>query len=231
MASHSVPSLKSANPQTVNIVKTSPTSFVSLSRELRDQIYGYIVVANWGSVVITGCATEYGDGEEIKAIRAILRSSDSCDLTTRFAREAYEVFFSQNIFEVPCDGLSEFLTRKSLYLKNEGVFNIGAWVGGLDVIISERAYFRINRDTEVRDKLGNELRQLLGCPRLHTVSLSLDRFGLKRYDHSKRDEWKWLYDILNAIADVCTQLQGKIGRSFKIEVAGEAISWRQLLSP
>ena len=230
MASNSVLSLTSTNPQTVNVGKSSPTSFASLPREVRDQIYRHIVIAKCGPVAITSRATDYGDGEEIKAIRAILHSSDSCHSTTRFAREAYEVFFRHNIFQLKCETLAEFLTRKSLYLKNEGFFNIGAWVGGLNIIISGSPYSHINRDTKVRDELGNELRQLLRCPRLNTVSLLMERAGPKRFECFERDDRKWLCDTLNAIADVCTQLQGKMGSSFKVEVAGEDMNWRQLLS-
>ena len=147
---------------------------------------------------------------------------------TWFAREAYEVFFRQNIFQINSKDLPEFLTRKSLYLKNEGFFNIGAWVGGLDVIITECDYEHINRDTKVRNKLGNELRRLLDCPRLHTVSLLMERSEMKRCERGDR---KWFCDILDAIADICTQLHEKMGSSFKVEAAGEDISWRQLLSP
>ena len=228
MASNSVPSPKSTNPRTVNVVKSSPTSFASLPREVRDQIYRHIVVAEDGPVAITSRPTDYGNGEGIKAIRAILHSSDSWYKTAWFAREAYEVFFRQNIFQVQCDNLPEFLARKSLYLRNEGFFNIGAWVGGLDVIIPQCTYLHINCDTKIRDKLGNELRQLLSCPRLHTVSLLMERCEIKSFVMENR---KWLCDILNAIADVCTQLQGKMGSGFKVEAAGKDISWRQLLSP
>ena len=228
MASSLVPFSKSANPQTVNKVKSSPTSFASLSRELRDQIYRHIVVAEDEPVAITSRATDYGNGEGIKAIRAILHSSNSRYSTARFAREAYEVYFRENIFQVRCDSLDEFLTRKSLYLKNEGFFSIGAWVGRLDVIIPICAYPHVNRSTDKRVKLVNELRQLLGCPRLHTVSLRIEHVDIKGFELSNR---KWLYDISNAIADICSQLHGKMGSSFKVEAAWEGMNWRQSLSP
>ena len=221
MASSLVPFPKLTNPQTVNVVKSSPTSFASLSRELRDQIYSHIVVSEDEPVTITSRATDYGNGEGIKAIRAILYSSDSRYSTACFAREAYEVYFRQNVFQVKCDNLHEFLTRKSLYLKNEGFFSIGAWVGRLDVIIPICAYPRIALDTDKRDKLVNELRQLLACPRLHTVSLRIEPIEIKGFERSNR---KWLCYILDAIADVCAQLQGKMGSDFKLEATGEDIS-------
>ena len=228
MASSSVPSPKSTNLRNVNVRKFSPTIFASLPHELRDQIYRYTVIAEDGPVAITGRATNYGNGEGIKAIRAILHSSDSCSSSTWFAREAYKVFFRQNTFQVHCDNLPEFLTRKSLYLKNEGFFSISAWVGRLDVIIRECAYSHGTLDTAKWDRLGNELRQLLGCPRLHTVSLRIQRSEVKR---TELEDKKWFCDLLHAIADVSTQLQGKMGSRFKVEAAGKDITWRQSLSP
>ena len=228
MALNSVPSLKTTNPQTVNVGKSNPTGFASLSRELRDQIYRHIVVAWYGPVDITACPTDLGHEEGIKAIRAILRSSNSRYATTWLAREAYEVFFYQNIFQVHCANLPEFLIRKSLYLKNEGFFNIAAWIGNLNVIIRESEYPHINIVTKSRDELGKDLHQLLGCPRLHAVNLIMERSEVKQY---RRNDRKWLCDTLNAIADVCIQLQEKMGSSFKVDFEGEDISWRQLLSP
>ncbi|KAM0803320.1 hypothetical protein BDR22DRAFT_970641 [Usnea florida] len=228
MALNSVPSLKTTNPQAVNVGKSNPTGFTSLSRELRDQIYRHIVVAWYGPVDITASPTDLSNEEGIKAIRAILHSSNSRYATTWFAREAYEVYFRQNIFQVHCKNLPEFLIRKSLYLKNEGFFNIGAWVGTLNVIIREFEYQHVNIVTKTRDELGNELRQLLGCPRLHTVNLIMERSEVKQF---RRDGRKWLCDILNAIADICIRLQEKMGSCFKVEFEGEDISWRQLLSP
>ena len=224
MASSSVPSPKSINLRYVNIRKSGLTTLASLPRELRDQIYRYIVIAEDGPLAITGCAMKYGNGEGIKAIREVLHSSH---LTARFAHEAYEVFFSQSTFQVHCDNLPEFLTRKSLYLKNEGIFSVSAWVGRLDVIVRECAYSNSTLNFHNWDRLGDELRQLLGCSRLHTVSLRIESPESKRFELDGR---KSLCDLLNAIADVCAPLQKKMGRRFKVEVAGKDISWRQSLS-
>lgn len=59
-------------------------------------------------------------------------------------------------------------------------------------------------------RLANELRQLLVCPRLHTVSI--------RIECSPLDKGKELYDILRAIAEICAQLRGKIGGRLKVEI-------------
>lgn len=61
---------------------------------------------------------------------------------------------------------------------------------------------------EVRDRLVNELRQLLLCPRLHTVSIRIECFPLKNEEE--------LHDILRAVAEVYARLWGKIGGRFKL---------------
>lgn len=185
----------------------SRTTFASLPREIRDQIYGYIVIAEEGVVAATGRPTDYGNCKGFGAMRKILHASTS---NTQFAREVYEVFFHQNTFRIKSQDLTDFVNRKSHYMKNEGYFDVNAWIGCLEVIIYESSWMKPH---SISDKTVNGLRQLLLCPRLHKVSIQIEC-------SQSRDE-EWLHEILRSIAGICAQLQGKIGDRFKVETDGK----------
>ena len=186
----------------------SPTTFASLPREIRDQIYEEVVVRLKGAVAATGRPTDYGNCKGFEAIRGILHASTS---NTQFAREAYEVYFHRNIFRISAEDLPEFVNRKSHYLKNKGYFDVNAWIGRLEVMLDEKVRTRNNDGI-----LVNELRQLLVCPRLHTVSI--------RIEHWITEDEKRLYGLLQTIAEVCAQLREKMGDRFKVETDGK--EWR-----
>lgn len=196
--------------------KPSPTTFTSLPREIRDEIYGYLAKEIW-NIIAFRCPTKYGNSEGFEAIRKILHASTS---TAQYAREAYEVFFHQNIFRIDSPNLPEFVNRKSHYLKNEGYFDVNAWIGSLEVIVHDACC-----DGVKSGGLANELRQLLVCPRLHTVRVQIQCSYL-REEH--------LREILRVIAEVCAPLREKMGDRFKVETDGKE-RWgngiRQQLSP
>ncbi|KAF6233967.1 hypothetical protein HO173_007797 [Letharia columbiana] len=93
-------------------------------------------------------------------------------------------------------------------LENERSFDVNAWVRCMKFTIHETFLLC----PEVRDRLVNELRQLLLCPRLHTVSIRIECFPLKNEEE--------LHDILRAVAEVYAQLWGKISGRFKFETDG-----------
>lgn len=204
--------------QSKNEGESGPTTFVSLPREIRDQIFGYIAIADKGFVTVSRCPTDYGNCNGLEAIRKILHASTST--TTHFAREAYEVYFHQNIFRLLSENLPEFVNRKCHYLKNKGYFDVNAWIGCLEVILHKSI-----RDSVGYGMLVNELRQLLECPRLHTVNIRIECCNLKELQ---------LSEMLQTIAEVCAQLREKMGNRFKVETDGEE-KWgngkKQPLSP
>lgn len=73
-------------------------------------------------------------------------------------------------------------------------------------------YESFKSNQEVRDELANELRRLLICPRLHTVSVQVKCSTLK-------NEME-LHDILRAIAEVWTQFREKIGGNSNVDTNG-----------
>lgn len=99
--------------------------------------------------------------------------------------------------------LPEFVNRKNHHLKNEGYFDIGAWVGRLEVKVENQALHHLNRS---RHELADKLCQLLVCFRLHTVVIQIDYHGLSGEG--------FVYDCLRPIAEVCAQLRRKIGDGF-----------------
>lgn len=197
----------------------TPTTFASLPREIRDLVYGFIVVEEKGSVAATRRPTDYGDCKGFEAMRAILHASSTSN--TLFAREAYEIFFNQNTFRVNYQDLPEFVNRKSHYLKTEGYFDVNAWIGCLEVTVSESIC-----DQTARGKRVDDLRQLLVCPRLHTVSIQIECSRLRSEEG--------LQEIIRAIAKICAQLREKMGDRFTVETDGNEIwgnKMRQPLSP
>lgn len=209
MTSSKTPAATLNIPQSNNGREPIRTTFASLPRELRDKIYGYIVIAGDRVVAVSARATEYGDCKEFHALRTILHASTS---NTQFAREAYEVFFHQNTFRINAESLAHFVNRSVHHLKNEGHFDVGAWLGRLEVTVGEA----VLHSDETRDKVADQLRQLLICRCLHTVVIRIDCHKLREEQH--------VYDFLRPIAEVCAQLQRKIGEGFVFETKGNE-SW------
>lgn len=193
----------------------TPTTFASLPREIRDQVYGFIVIEN-GPIAVTTRPTDYGGCKGFEAIRAILHASSSSN--TLFAREAYEVFFRQNTFRVNSEDLPEFVNRKAHYLKAEGYFDVNAWIGCLEVTVCESIC-----DRRTHGKRVEHLRQLLVCPRLHTVSIQIECSRLR----SKEE----LQQIMRAIAKICAQLREKMGDRFTVATDGTEMWGNQMRQP
>ena len=218
MASRPEQSSDSTMSQSEDDDRRSPTTFASLPREIRDQIYELLVVES-GVIAATTRATDYGNCEAFEAIRTILHAST----TTRFPREAYEVFFHQNTFRIYAQDLPEFVHRKSHYLKDEGYFDVNAWIGRLEVTVF---WSFCNNPKNICGSLVNELRQLLIYPRLHTVTIQIECAGLRSEEG--------LREVMRAISEVCAQLRERMGDRFKVETDGNE-TWgnkiRQPLSP
>ena len=140
--------------------------------------------------------------------------------TTQFAREAYEIYFLKNTCLIASHDLPEFLNRKTLHHKNEGCFDIGAWIDGLQISVDDL-------DKRAPNGLAEKLRQLLACPRLHTVNIQV---GCSWVVGEKR----LLFDDLRTFAEVCAQLRGKMGDKFTVENDEQKDEWgirRQALLP
>lgn len=219
MTSSPAPVPTSIIPQSKNGGRSSATTFGCLPRELRDIIYGYIVTADEGVVAVSACATDYGTNKEIEAIRTILHASGS---TTQFAREAYEIFFLRTTFQIESTNLLGFVNRKTHHLRNEGFFDVKAWIGSLEVTVYKPCYQPSTR----LEVIVNNLRALLVCPRLHTMRVQIKESPLTTEED--------LNAFLRTIAEVSAQLRGKIGNGFKVETDGRD-KWgneiRKQLSP
>ncbi len=183
-------------------------------------IYGYIVTADEGVVAVSARATDYGTNKEIEAVRTILHASGS---TTQFAREAYEMFFLRTTFQIDYKSVLGFVNRKTHHLRNEGFFDVKAWIGSLEITVGGLG----GLDHEPPEVVASNLRAVLVCPRLHTMSVQI-----------KESPYTTTEEVLNAflrtIAEVSAQLRGKIGNGFKVETDGRD-KWgnenRKQLSP
>lgn len=174
-------------------------AFGRLPRELRDEVYRYIVISGKLPVDVGLRGTDYGKCEGMESIRAILHASEC---TAWCAREAYEVFFQEMTFRMEWRALAGFLNRKTLHLRNEGCFDIGAWVGSLVVT-------GIGCELSSWDGVEN-LRRLLECPRLHTLSIQMQRPAF--WQQASRN-----IGVKGEVAEVCGHLREKMGGKFKVE--------------
>ena len=100
------------------------------------------------------------------------------------------------------------MNRKTHYLKTEGYFDVNAWIGRLEVTVGES----ICKPTAC-GKPVDDLRQLLVCPHLHTVSIEIECSRLRGEEG--------LQEIVRAIAKICAQLREKMGDRFTVETDGK----------
>ena len=195
----------------------SQPSLTNLPREIRNQIYGYLVVS---SEPIKVCYDH-------NSFRSYLRSGrQNKDISIEFlchaiegselAQEAYEEFFRNNIFDCgSCDNLRRFLTTTTIRFNfqknlvpnttNHGYlrFEKKPWIRKVKVSIFFDDFER---------KPSKHLAYLLRCPRLQQVEITI--FGLTRR-HKKTNS---VDRNIETIARVCKSIRGKVGGGLIVKV-------------
>lgn len=193
-------------------IRTS-TSFLSLPRELRDQIYAFTLIDD-------GPAIE----PMLKDPRLIFRDHDvhpsTSPLYTRastlqIALEAREVFISRNKFLVYSVFLREFLSGQVYFDNRPGGFDIKQWVQNICIMVTRA-------ESKTAIDLAAELHPLLGCPNLRYVHLFKTRYQIGQ----KKVE---LQTALSNIAQATEKIFEIIGEGLRIDTEiryAECVYWR-----
>jgi len=184
---------------------TNRTSFMSLSRELRDQIYAKLLISPQPMHFnrISGPIV-YDVEDNLLTLWSTL---------PQIAEEACKMFYQQNTFVVFDGDLPSFLGSSihswtihacqdsvdRLANKEAPEFRVRAWVTKIE-IFQEQSMFIDSRD------LGAGLRQLLACPHLQSVVID-----------TGRGFWRML-DGESKLA--IEELTKKIGGGFKVHMEG-----------
>lgn len=176
------------------------TNFNSLPRELRDQIYGTVLVSPLPIQFCNVLGPMICDPDRLGPMAMLFAWASN----RQIADEACEIFYQRNTFLVHCEDLPTFLEAKIHKMLSIDVgrfihkheptyirsFDTKDWVTNMDIVIEYSRY------------LEYELRYLLECPRLRKLTIKAGWTTLMSWEN----EWR----------GVLEELQLKIGKGFKM---------------
>ena len=180
-------------------------NFNALPRELRDQIYGRVLVSPFPIQFSNILGPMVCDPDFLGPMAMLFAWASNGQI----ADEACEMFYQRNTFLVHCEDLPTFLGAKIHRMLSIDVsrsmhkqeprcirlFDIQEWVTNMDVVIGEE-------NTEYSRYLAYELRYLLDCPRLQKLTIKAGRPTMMGWEK----EWP----------GVLKELQLKIGVGLKV---------------
>ena len=193
----------------------TPPGLSTLPQEIRNQIYGYLIVSSKPIKVCFGNDPSFG-----LYLRAGRQNKDIsieflCHAIkgSQFAREVYEEFFRNNLFDCgTCENLRRFLTNTTTRFnfqnnmipssRNYGnlKFDKELWIRKVKTSISSDIFER---------RISKNLSCLLRCPSLQQVEITV--FGLEvENDPVDRN--------IETVARVCKSIREKIGSGLKVYV-------------
>lgn len=172
--------LKDPTPQ-----KHTGTNFMSLPRELRDQVYKELTISS-KPVLFNGIS-----GPIVYDVEDSLLAFST--VPSQLTREACEMFYQQNYFVILDGDLPCFLESSihlwtlhtchdhmhTTYKAKSVVSNISAWITKIEVLQEQSMY----TDYE---ELGMGLDLLSTCPQLHTVVIDTGRGFWRKLDNASR---------------------------------------------
>ena len=193
----------------------TPPGLSTLPQEIRNQIYGYLIISSKPIKVCFGKDPSFG-----LYLRAGRQNKDIsieflCHAVkgSQFAREVYEEFFRNNLFDCgTCENLRRFLTNTTTRFnfqnnmnpssRNYGnlKFDTELWIRKVKVSISSDIF---------EHRISKNLSCLLRCPSLQQVEITV--FGLEvENDPVDRN--------IETVARVCKSIREKIGSGLKVYV-------------
>ena len=192
-------------------------NFNALPRELRDQIYGQVLVSPFPIQFSNVLGPMVSDPDFLGPMAMLFAWASNGQI----ADEACEMFYQCNTFLVHCEDLPTFLGAKihrmlsidvSRFMHKQEprcirLFDIKEWVTNMDVVIEQE-------DTTYSRYLAYELRYLLDCPRLKKLTIKTGRATVMGWEK----EW----------TGVLKELQSKIGVGLKVVYANP---WLDLVNP
>jgi len=164
-------------PQTNSSDKRSKLSFLSLPREIRDQVYAELLIT---SNCIAYTRTHGIDAFD-KRIEPNVHLLQSRWINKQIAQEATEFFYQNNTFRLDCDILPKLLDSKHFVSTHQsrllspriyGAFEAAAWVRRL-IVRTELSQLSDGGDYPVNVIFEQKIRILFKCPRLQNVVLDL----------------------------------------------------------
>ncbi|CAF9905903.1 MAG: hypothetical protein ALECFALPRED_001902 [Alectoria fallacina] len=180
-------------------------NFNSLPRELRDQIYGQLLVSPLPIQFSNVLGPMICDPDFLGPTAMLFEWASN----GRIADEACEIFYKCNTFSVHCEDLPSFLGAKIHKMLSIDVsrfmhkqeptcirsFNTKEWVTNMNVVVEQ---------DNMKDSryLGYELRYLLECPRLQKLTIKTVRTTVMSWEN----EW----------TGVLKELRLKIGKGLKV---------------
>lgn len=180
-------------------------NFNTLPRELRDQIYGQVLVSPLPLQFSNVLGLMVCDPDLLGAMAMLFAWASN----RQIADEACEIFYQRNTVLVHCEDLPILLGAKIHRMLSIDVsrfmykqkppcirfFDTKEWVTNLEVVIEQD-------NTEYSRYLAYELRYLLECPRLRKLTIKTGRATMMSWEK----EW----------TGVLKELQLKIGKGLEV---------------
>ncbi len=180
-------------------------NFNALPREIRDQIYGQVLVSPLPLQFSNVLGPMVCDPDLLGAMAMLFSWASN----RQIADEACEIFYQRNTILVHCEDLPILLGAKIHRMLSIDVsrfmykqkpacirfFDTKEWVTNLEVVIEQD-------DTEYSRYLAYELRYLLECPRLRKLTIKTGRVTMMSWEK----EW----------TGVLKELQLKIGKGLEV---------------
>lgn len=179
--------------------------FESLPREIRDQIYGQVLISPVPIKFSNVLGPMVYDPDLLGPMAMLFAWASNLQI----ADDACEMFYQHNTFLVHCEDLPAFLGAKIHRMLSVDVsqsmhqqaptcirlFDIKEWVTSIDVVIEQD-------NTRYSRYLAYELGYLLDCPRLRKLTVKAGQTTMMSWE----EEW----------TGVLKELQSKIGRGLKV---------------
>ena len=193
-------------------------NFNSLPRELRDQIYGQVLVSP-SVIQFSNVLGPIVYDPDLLGPLAMLFSWAS---NPQIANEACEIFYQRNTFLVHCEDLPTFLGAKVHTMLSIDVnpfvhkikpvptrsFDTKEWITNIEVVV-EQGFTQFSR------YLAYELQYLLECPRLRKLTIKTGRTTVMSWEK----EW----------TGVLKELELKIGKGLQVIYANPWLNHVQYL--
>ena len=196
----------------------SPPGLSTLPQEIRNQIYGYLIVSSKPIKVCFGNDPSFG-----LYLRAGRQNKDIsieflCHAVkgSQFAQEVYGEFFRNNLFDCgTCENLRRFLTNTTTRFNfqnnmipsstNYGYLNFDkvSWIRKVKVSISSDIFER---------RVSKNLSYLLRCPGLQQVEITVFGLSNNEFENDPVDR------NIETVARVCKSIREKIGRGLIVKV-------------
>ncbi len=184
-------------------IGSTRTSFLSLPRELRDQIYRLLLVSHDQPIYF----------DSINGFMPIAKSLQSgillrlCEALPCMVVELLETFYKYNHFIVKCTDIPNLMTSIPSPLTTNPLAHPKTRIMRLTVLVGS-----VILDLSSTDDPNNGLRQLLGWGQLHTAIIEI------RGSYKAAEE---LCDKVIDIAMTCDELKKKLGPGLRVRVNGQ----------